>query len=646
MSLPPFALPPENRELSPFTGWTRAHWEATGLRWLDQVERFASPGGAAPRLPGRVTGDGERRESMEAIGRSFLLAAPLIAGVDGADAEAVRERYARALLAGTAPDGPEAWPLGVTCRFPVTGVTNSIVEAANIAFGLHVGRERLWERFTRPEQRQIAAWLLHHARLEVWHNNWQLFPAMAEGFLREVGEDVSGCIGTRNVARVESWYVEQGWYTDGPEHAFDYYNAWAIHPYLWAWYRMTGGTGTAEGMRHTEHLHAFTESFADLVAPDGSLLHVGRSLTYRTAALAAVWCAELSGANALSPGTTRRLASGVLRRFVDAGVGIDEPLDLGWLRAHEPISQTYSGFGSSYLAGIGFLGLAIDRASPVWTDSEQPQPTDGPSRPRTIAGAGWIIAPQSDGIVRLVNHGSDHCEIPVEPTRPDPDDPHYAKLGYSTHTAPGTGPAWDAGVDGHLALIDRDGRASRRGVIRAMRAEGPIAGSVHIPQRDGAWFPGCAVTSVTIIEGDAEVRAHLVRTDRSWPVREGGWAVAGDEPPESRVGARDAQVRNGDGLTATITALHGWSSAEVIPCEGSDAFAHHSAVPVLHGETGTGETVLVSLHALARSERRTPAPTASVDGTALTLEWDGGAVHTIDLAAFVPWDGVIPGIRN
>ncbi|WP_435172915.1 DUF2264 domain-containing protein [Actinacidiphila sp. bgisy145] len=650
----PFVLPAPDAERSPLTGWTRAHWEAVGRRWLSRIEPYDSAGGALPRLPGRVTGDGERRESMEAVGRSFLLAAPLIAGARGTEAEALTERYARALLAGTDPDGAESWPRGVTCRAPVTGVTNSIVEAANIAFGLHISRERLWDRLAPAERRRIADWLRHHARLEVWHNNWQLFPAMAEGFLRSVGEDTSGCTGTRNVRRVESWYLEQGWYTDGPEHAVDYYNAWAIHPYLWAWYRMTDRTATPDGARHLERLGAFAGSWADTVAPDGSMLHVGRSLTYRTAALAALWCAEISGVNPLTPGATRRLASGVLARFTAAGVGIAHPPELGWYRPYEPIAQTYSGFGSSYLAGIGFLGLAIDQDAPVWTAAEQPQPTERGPRTRVMPELGWLLRTQQDGIVRLVNHGSDHCEIPVEPTRADPDDPHYAKFGYSSHTAPGTAAGWTANVDGHLALLDAGGRASHRGVIRAMRVEGAVAGSVHLPQLDGRLLPGCSVVSVTVLDGDLELRAHLVRTPRPRPVREGGWAVADTSPLTTRTPggpgtARTAAVTRADGLTATVVGLYGWQHAATHAERDTNAMGPYSAVPVLTATAGTPTTVLVSLHTLTRTA---PTPTdladlatavrVEVHGTVLHAHWRTGPHHTLDLATFVPWDGEVP----
>jgi Uncharacterized protein conserved in bacteria len=641
-------LPEPDAALSPHTGWTRRHWETVADHWLGQVQRYGSAGGALPRLPGRVTRDGERRESMEAVGRSFLLAAPRIAGARGAEADGILEWYSRALLAGTRPGGDEEWPTGVTCRLPLVGVTNSIVEAANIAFGLYVSRDKLWANLTRPEQRQLAGWLRHHARAEVWQNNWQLFPAMAEAFLRSVGEDTSGCIGVRNVARVESWYLGDGWYTDGPEHSIDYYNAWAIHPYLWAWYRMTDRTRTPEGARHLERLHDFVGSYSRMFAPDGSTPHVGRSLTYRTAVLAALWCAELSGVNPLSPGVTRRLASGVVSRFVEKGVGVGEPLSLGWYDAFEPMCQDYSGFGSPYLAGIGFLGLAMDADAPVWTEREQPQPTDGAPFTDAIAPVGWTLASQPDGVVRLINHGSDHCWLPVG-DGVDPDDPHYAKFTYSTHTAPGTGDAWIENVDSHLALLTADGVASRRCALRGTRTDGPISGSVHLPQLNRRALDGCAVTTVSMVDGPFELRAHLVETTARWAAREGGFAVADAEPLATGTVERGGWVRNRDGLTAAIVGIHGWQDARIVTYTGSNAMGEHSATPALFGECATGQTVLVALHVLTRDIESVldldaalagwlDAVEVAVDGTVVRGSWASGGVTECDLNTFVPWD--------
>jgi hypothetical protein len=655
-------LPQADRHLSPFTGWTRDHWLATADDWLGQVRKYSSAEGAMTRLPGRVTGDGVRRECMETVARSFLLAAPRIAGAADSDplADEHLDWYSRALLGGTRPGGAEEWPSGVTCRTPLAGVTNSIVEAANIAFGLHLTRKRLWDNLTRPEQRQLADWLLHHARAEVWQNNWQLFPAMAEGFLRSVGEDVSGTTGRRNVARVESWYLGDGWYTDGPEHSIDYYNAWAIHPYLWAWYRMTDSMDTPEGERHLERLAAFVRSYSHLFARDGSVLHIGRSLTYRAAVLAAAWCSEISGVNPLAAGATRRLASGVLSRFVQKGVGADGPLSLGWYEPFEPMCQDYSGFGSPYLAGIGFLGLALPEDAPAWTDVEREQPADGAPFQRAMPETGWLVSGQDDGVVRLINHGTDHVGIPVG-ANPDADDPYYAKFAYSTHTAPGTAQAWADDVDSHFALLDGDGNASRRSALRGSRVDGAIAGSVHLPQLYRRLFDGSAVTTVSFIDGPYEVRAHLLESPRGWRVREGGFAVAGAEPPVAEMSEPERSVpersdpersepgrsevaawaSGGDDVIAGIAGLHGWYDAAVLAYQGANAMGRHSATPVLFGDSAPGTSVFVSLHVLTRGALphgwRSAAET-NLDGTRLAVRWASGAAAECDLATFVPWD--------
>ncbi|GAB3795536.1 DUF2264 domain-containing protein [Humibacter antri] len=645
----PAFLPPDARELSPFTGWAREHWLATADHWLGQVRQYSSAEGAMTRLPGRVTGDGVRRECMETVGRSFLLAAPRIAGAADADpvAEQHLEWYARALLAGTRPGGAEEWPRGVTCRTPLAGVTNSIVEAANIAFGLHLTRDRLWDNLTRPERRQLADWLLHHARAEVWQNNWQLFPAMAEGFLRSVGENVSGTTGRRNVARVESWYLGDGWYTDGPEHSIDYYNAWAIHPYLWAWYRMSDALHTPDGQRHLERLSEFVTSYSRFFARDGSVLHVGRSLTYRTAVLAALWCAELSGVNPLTPGSTRRLASGVLSRFAAKGVGVDGPLSLGWYDPFEPMCQAYSGFGSPYLAGIGFLGLALPADAAVWTAVEQEQPTDGAAFQIGMPETGWLISAQDDGIVRLVNHGTDHTWLSVGDDV-DGDDPHYAKFAYSTHTAPGTAQAWVDDVDSHFALLDDDGNASRRSALRASRVEGDIAGSVHLPQLGRRLFDGCAVTTVSFIDGPYEVRAHLVQSPQGHRVREGGFAVAGPVPPASAAEGTVAWARNADDVICGVVGLHGWDEAVIVEHSGANAMGDHSVTPALYGRCVEGLTVFVTLHVLTKASDEHPdaaspdvwasAADIAVDGSTVRVRWASGRSAECDLATFVPWD--------
>ncbi|MFE6736504.1 DUF2264 domain-containing protein [Microbacterium sp. NPDC057741] len=621
----------------------RRFWTETADRWLRAVREHGADDPAGVVLPGRVTGDGVRRESMETIGRSFLLASSRIAGAtaDDAEADALVEFYAQALVDGTDPEHPSRWPLGVTCRTPLTGITNSIVEGANLAFGLYTAGDRFWSRLDARQQRQVIAWLRHHAQREVWQNNWQLFPAMAEAFIRHVDGDASGLRNERNVARVEGWYLGDGWYTDGPEHAIDYYNAWAIHPYLWAWYRMTDRTETFEGRRHLERLAAFVDGMPSFVASDGALLHFGRSLTYRTAALAPLWCAEISGVSPLSPARTREVATSVLEGFVQHGVGADGQLSLGWYDEYLPAMQDYSGFGSPYLAGIGFLGLSLDAGHRVWTADAAP--SEHPAFTRPFDGTGLTLSTAGgDAPVVLVNHGSDHAELAVQAHGiPDPDDPHYASFAYSTHTAPEMADGWLAAVDGHITLFDDDGRPSRRVKLRGQTSAGPMSASVHYPQIDGKLLVGACIVTASVVNRGAEVRAHLVMAPASHDrIREGSFALAAAEPLTDAIAGVRAEVSNG-AHRAVLTGLHGWDAADTVTHQGTNAMGKHSAIPVLTAARTTDETVHVALHSLLREGDQPPAdPVVAVEGTQITVEWPGDGIHVVlDLRTVVEWDG-------
>ena len=47
-------LPPEDRELSPYTGWVRKHWEGAADALLEGVRRYATPNHARMSCTTRV----------------------------------------------------------------------------------------------------------------------------------------------------------------------------------------------------------------------------------------------------------------------------------------------------------------------------------------------------------------------------------------------------------------------------------------------------------------------------------------------------------------------------------------------------------------------------------------------------------------
>ncbi|WP_043619234.1 DUF2264 domain-containing protein [Nonomuraea candida] len=563
--IPPYLpLPPSDRVLSPRTGWTRAHWEALADHLLEAVTPYASPGQAQIRLPGRASWSGVALDGLEGFARTFLAAAFRIAGARGNVPHLV-ERYARGLAAGTDPSGGESWPVLTDC-------SQQMVEAASIAIGLHETRPWLWDQLDDGVRERVVEWLGGFVGKRTWDNNWMLFQTVTEEFLKSVGGPYEQREIERGLERIEDWYVGDGWYTDGGSRNFDYYCGWALHLYPLMWTRMSGDAGRAA--LYAGRLREFLGTYQHFFGSDGAPVHQGRSLTYRFAAVAPVWLGALADATPLTPGQTRKLASSVVRHFAERGVpSRDGLLSLGWYEPFLPTTQAYSGPASPYWASKAFVGLLLPPDHPVWTEREQPLPIDERDVTAAVPATGLLLhGTRHDGIVRLLNHGSDHGA--------PPDDPHYAKLAYSTRTGPESAEhAWPRDLDNHLALVAADGTPSRRTAIRPLSCRDATASS------SSATGTGAVITTTSTVSGPWEIRVHEITGGEGGTVREGGYALSDTSPPASVTGDRWALARRTDGLTSAVIGLYGWERASLSREVESNAFGPHSAIPCLHAGT-------------------------------------------------------------
>lgn len=530
---PELLLPPPDHRLSPRTGWTRAHWAAVADHLVDGMLRYRSPKCALVRPPGRVGCSGELSDGLEGYARSFLLAAPRIAGSGGADPRNWLTGYAAGLTAGTA-DTEERWPAIVDRSQP-------LVEAASLVIGLRLTRPWLWDRLDDATRQRTVDWLRPALHVEHVDNNWWLFPVLVADFLADVGAGSprGDAVIARGLRRVESFHVGHGWYSDGPNRSFDYYNGWAMHFYLGL---RTWLFGAAPAPGQLDRLRTFLTGYQSFFDDEGGMVYFGRSMTYRFASVAPLWLGAALDASPSSPGRTRATASATVQRFLDRGAARDGLLSTGWHGHHEPTLQPYSGAASPYWAAKGFIGLALPADHPVWRD---PEPDDeGGTNLVTLDAPGFVLHGHR-GIARLVNHGSHNQS----------GDPLYERVAYSSRTGP-TAP--DAPADNHFALLV-DGDWTVRGAIEPLATGPGWAASRHTPS------PGTVVDSVSVVRDDVEVRVHRVDAPQGTPCRQTGWAVAGAEVEASLVGllgfdrTHTIGVPSGTafGAPATVTALDG-----------------------------------------------------------------------------------------
>src|SRR5699024_7612409 len=277
---------------------------------------------------------------------------------------------------------------------------------------------------------------------------------------------------------------------DGAGDAFDHYCGWAMQHYPLMWERMeqdlpVQARRSADWQqRSRERLGRYLQVVPALVGSNGAPLHQGRSLIYRWAAATPVVMPFLAPGGTegfqstegvegvggtegfqdinviegtenvrgihgidqpFSPGAARHLASAMLRHFIDRGaLGTDGLPGLGWFGPFPPLVQSYSAPASPFWAAKPFAALLLGPDHPFWTDTEQDWPH--PHAPVQISAAHWSAGVQ-DGIARIVNHGSNNPGAAGEVN------PLYVRLGYSTATAPVSGPAGVLSADNHTGAL-------------------------------------------------------------------------------------------------------------------------------------------------------------------------------------------------
>ncbi|MEU9781908.1 DUF2264 domain-containing protein [Streptomyces phaeochromogenes] len=647
---------PEDRLLSPYTGWTRTHWEGLADAQLAAVRPYATDRHALIHLPGPASRSGRHSDGLEGFARTFLLAGFRLARSGDNDPGGHASWYADGLAAGTDPSSPEHWPNMRECG-------QAKVECASVAIALHETRRWIWDRLDEGVRQRIVAWMTDLLDSEVSDNNWVWFRAITSAFLRSVGAPWSASDIDHAIARTEDWYAGEGWYSDGngtggPLRHFDHYSGWAMQYYP-LWYCRISGADADPALlpRYRARLRGYLDDAQHLVAADGAPLYQGRSLTYRYATLCPLWVGAVFDATPLPAGRTRRLASGVLRHFTEAGCFDERGLQpLGWHGEFTAIRQPYSGPGSPYWSSKGFAGLVLPAEHPVWAEKEEALPIETRDVRRTLTAPGWLVSgTAADGIVRVVNHGSDHAF--GDGVGPESDDPVYSRLAYASHAAPdSTEASLNDPLDSHIALLDADGRPSHRrpltrlhlGVRTAVsrhRAHWPLgpvpAPYAHDPApsfRTGPW-----ITTASVLNGPLEVR--LTRVDG--PVQEplrlrlGAYCLAAAEPPFTHEGTGSgAWVRRPDGLFSTVVALRGFDEAGIATARDANALGPYSATPWLattaEVQPGTVYAALVCLSGVVEGPAAADGVHLGVsydgDGTALaSVTWPDGTKDTVRL---------------
>ncbi|GIJ76742.1 hypothetical protein SAMN05443287_108256 [Micromonospora phaseoli] len=651
MSGTPSDVVPTTTVPHPAGTWSRRDWLALADRLLAAARPHASPGHALITFPGPPGGYGRAVDGLEGFARTFLLAGFRVAGARGEGVDELVDWYAAGIAAGTDPTSSERW-------VRLDEHPQAKVEAASLALILDLTRPWLWDRLPAAVQERVVRYLAPAVGDDTYPRiNWVWFRLLVQTFLRSVGGPYSLDEMAEDLATHDSLARPDGWMSDGPERAYDHYVGWALHLYPTLWARMAGAADLAAGRRDRDraNLDRFLRDAVALVGADGSPLIQGRSLIYRFAAAAPFWVGAIAEVPSVSLGQLRRAATQTVRHFVTHGApDADDLLTLGWHRPWPRLAQHYSGPGSPYWACKGLLGIALSDDHPVWRAPEQPLPVEESDTVRALRAPGWLIsATRSDGIVRVVNHGTDHADEGASVA----DSPLYSRLGYSTVTSPVLDESgWLTPLDQSVTLVDGAGRATHRAGMRlfALRVGDDglgVAGSRtlahwvdpdpdqrdHGSGRGGRSWPAGHLTVYSLVRGPWELRLarieDLAEGADATGLRlvVGGWAV-----PDGVASTASGGVLSvtGAGLTSRLENVLGTGSPGTTSVAAGGPLGDSLVVPWLAypARTGTWIASLVELSGGdASADRQACRAVLDAVGAHVTVDWPDGLSTTIRL---------------
>lgn len=259
-----------------------------------------------------------------------------------------------------------------------------LVDAAYIAESFLRGYDALWVPLDDLTKQRYIAEFQQLRRVDPPYTNWLLFSSTVECFLKKAGVQTDYYRITSALRKVDEWYVGDGWYSDGEDFAFDYYNSFVIHPmYVECLEVMTNGGkqniwnvkggNFPNALKRMQRFGMILERF---VSPEGTFPVFGRSITYRTGVLQPLALLSLRGwlPKELPAGQVRAAMTAVIQRMFgdNRNFNAEGYLTLGFNGSQPNISDWYTNNGSLYLASLAFLPLGLPADAPFWTDAPQP----------------------------------------------------------------------------------------------------------------------------------------------------------------------------------------------------------------------------------------------------------------------------------
>jgi hypothetical protein len=247
---------------------------------------------------------------------------------------------------------------------------------------------------------------------KVYDNNWHLFPVLVDAVLHSLNVTTERSGARRHYARIKEFYRGDGWFSDGPEEIFDYYNAWGIHYELF-WLQQVEPGWDSQFIGPAQE--QFLSTYKYLLGSKGFPI-LGRSVCYRMAAPAPLVFAQAWHSREVSPGEARRALDGMWAYFIQRGALRAGGVTQGYCGPDPRILDNYSGPASCLWALRSLIAaFYLPPGSAFWSAGPLPLPVERAGYTVRVRPARWtIVGNWNTGAIRVEKPGAGTVPRPLE----------------------------------------------------------------------------------------------------------------------------------------------------------------------------------------------------------------------------------------
>lgn len=553
----------------------------------------------------------ENSRECEAFLRPLWGIGPLSTLKRESDSELI-QYFIKGLIEGTDPSSESYYG-------KVNDYDQRIVEMASISLSLMLSKDIFWDALTNEQQDNLYNWLIQINDHTIPDTNWLFFRILVNVAMKKCGRQWSKEMLLRDLDKIDSFYLNDGWYFDGYENQIDYYIPFGMHYYGLIYAKVMEEEDLERSKEYKERAKIFAQTYKDWFSVDGPSIPFGRSLTYRFAQ-SCFWSAlAFANVEALPWGVIKGIVMRNLRYWFNENIfSADGLLNIGYAYQNLNMAEGYNAPGSPYWALKTFLALAVPEDHPFWTSEEQDLPFVDKSVQKSSR---MIICHNKTGkevqAFTSGQHSHEHAHT----------DAKYEKFVYSTtfgfSVPKGRLLLKQGAFDSCLALSECDGYYKTRYGCESYDIKEDYIESCWKPWSD------VLIKSFIIPLTPWHVRIHVIDTKRTLDIAEGGFA-APDGIGKGNLLKNKVFYEFNDCITGIID-LSGTLKAQMIyPEPNTNILYPRTVIPTLTGRINPGTNIFTSavLGAVSIDEdfKLEEMPVVKLDGNFAKISFAGKVI--------------------